>query len=201
MQLRPPLFLFSMTRTNNLYALPDHLPVPEDDGACTHLAGLALPNLSLPTTIHTWVDLSQLKGRTAVYAYPRTGEPDRDPPDGWDLIPGARGCTPQSCSFRDHYQELQALNAEVFGLSTQETAYQQEAATRLHLPFPLISDHDLQLAHALNLPTFTVEGMTLLKRVTLIINNGKIEKVFYPVFLPDQSATLVIAWLEENTTK
>lgn len=188
-----------MTRTDNLYALPDNLPIPEDDGACNHLTGLALPNLLLPATNHTWVDLSQLAGRTVIYAYPRTGEPDRDPPDSWDLIPGARGCTPQSCSFRDHYQELQALKTEVFGLSTQDTSYQQEAATRLHLPFPLLSDHNLQFAHALNLPTFMVDGMTLLKRVTLIINNGIIEKVFYPVFPPDQSAAVVMAWLEENS--
>jgi peroxiredoxin len=190
-----------MARSDNLYSLPDDLPIPKDDGACNHLTGLLLPNLPLPATTNVWIDLSQLEGRTVVYAYPRTGEPDRDPPDGWDLIPGARGCTPQSCSFRDHYQELQVLNVGVFGMSTQDTPYQQEAATRLHLPFPLLSDHNLQFANALNLPTFTVEGMTLLKRVTLILNNGEIEKVFYPVFPPDQSANVVIAWLEANPAK
>jgi len=190
-----------MARTDNLYTLPDNLPIPEDDGACNHLTGLLLPSLPLPATTNIWVNLSQWEGRTVVYAYPRTGEPDNDPPDGWDLIPGARGCTPQSCSFRDHYQELKELNAEVFGLSTQDTPYQQEATTRLHLPFPLLSDHHLQFANALNLPTFTVKGMTLLKRVTFIINNGTIEKVFYPVFPPDQSAEVVIAWLKANPAK
>jgi peroxiredoxin len=181
-----------MSRSDNLYALPDNLPIPEDDGACDHLRGMAVPSIPLPATDGTTVDLSQLTGRT--------GEPDRDPPDGWDLIPGARGCTPQSCSFRDHHQELQTLGAQVFGLSTQTTPYQQEAATRLHLPFPLLSDYTLAFAHALNLPTFIVEGMTLLKRVTLILNNGQIEYLFYPVFPPDQSAQVVLAWLATHPT-
>jgi peroxiredoxin len=189
-----------MTRSDNLYTLPHNLPIPTNDGACDHLPGLRLPSLSLPATNGTLVTLSNLGGRTVLYAYPRTGEPDTDPPDGWDLIPGARGCTPQSCSFRDHHQELQAWGARVFGLSTQETSYQQEAATRLHLPFPLLSDHDLTLTHALNLPTFTVSGMVLLKRVTFILNNGLIEKVFYPVFPPDQSATVVLEWLAVNSS-
>lgn len=187
-----------MARSDNLYSLPDNLPVPEDDGACNHLTGLVLPALSLPSTDGMRTDLSRQEGRTVVYAYPRTGEPDRDPPDGWDLIPGARGCTPQSCSFRDHFQELAALRARVYGLSAQETAYQQEAVARLHLPFPLLSDASLEFARALGLPTFTAGGMTLLKRVTLIINNGTIEKVFYPVFPPDQSAATVITWLEAH---
>lgn len=188
-----------MSRSDNLYVLPANLPVPEDDGACDHLPGMVLPALELPATDGSLIELSQLAGRTVLYAYPRTGEPDRDPPDGWDLIPGARGCTPQSCSFRDHHQELQGLGAQVFGISTQTTAYQQEAATRLHLPFPLLSDATLAFTHALNLPTFTVEGMTLLKRVTLIIHNGRIEKLFYPVFPPDQSAQVVLEWLAEHT--
>jgi len=182
-----------MPRSDNLYTLPDNLPIPEDDGACDHLTGFILPTLALPATNGTFVSLAALPGRWVLYAYPRTGEPDRDPPDGWDLIPGARGCTPQSCSFRNHHQELQALGARIFGISTQDTAYQKEAATRLHLPFPLLSDHTLAFTHALNLPTFTVTGMILLKRVTLIINDGQIEKVFYPVFPPDQSTAVVVA--------
>ncbi len=187
-----------MACSDTLYTLPDNLPIPEDDGACNHLPGLELPGLTLPTTTYTGINLSQLEVRSVVYVYPRTGEPDRDPPDGWNLIPGARGCTPQSCSFRNHFHELEAFGARVFGLSTQDTDYQQEGATRLHLPFPLLCDSTLEFARALHLPTFTIAGMTLLKRVTLILNNGKIEKVFYPVFPPDQSAAMVLAWLEAN---
>ena len=133
-----------------------------------------------------------------VYCYPRTGQPDRDPPTGWSDIPGARGCTPQSCAFRDHYRELQALGAQVFGLSTQATDYQREAVERLHLPFELLSDERLALAIAWRLPTFAVESMVLLKRLTLIICNGRIEKVFYPVFPPDKNAEEVINWLSQN---
>jgi len=134
-----------------------------------------------------------------IYGYPRTGRPDEEPPAGWDLIPGAKGCTPQSCAFRDHYQELrQAGAAQVFGLSTQTTPYQQEAASRLHLPFALLSDAELACTHALHLPTFEVAGMILLKRLTLIVTNGQIVKVFYPVFPPDQNATEVLAWLSKH---
>lgn len=184
-----------MSRSDSLYVLPTNLPIPQQDGACDHLQGLVLPSIALLATNNQWIDLSTLQGRTVLYAYPRTGEPDHDPPDGWDLIPGARGCTPQSCSFRDHHQELQTLGSRVFGLSTQNTSYQQEAAARLHLPFSLLSDHNLTLTTALRLPTFTVNEMTLLKRVTLILNNGQIEKVFYPVFPPDKNAEEVIEWL------
>jgi peroxiredoxin len=184
-----------MARSDNLYQLPADLPVPVDDGACDHLPGLPVPARPLPATHGAPVDLAALAGRTVVYAYPRTGEPDQDPPPGWDAIPGARGCTPQSCAFRDHHQELQALGARVFGLSTQSTAYQQAAATRLHLPFALLSDADLTFAHALRLPLFTVAGMTLIKRLTLVIRDGRIEHVFYPVFPPDQNAAVVTAWL------
>jgi peroxiredoxin len=185
-----------MASAQNPYELPNDLPVPEDDGAADHLPGMRLPPISLASTSGAVVDLTALPGRTVVYCYPMTGKPDRSLPAGWDEIPGARGCTPQSCSFRDHHAELRALGASVFGLSTQDTDYQSEAATRLHLPFALLSDSDLAFAGALDLPTFEVEGMVLLKRLTLIIDEGWIEKVFYPVFPPDRSAEEVVEWLE-----
>jgi peroxiredoxin len=176
--------------------LPAGIPVPQDDGGARHLAGLKLPAVSLAATDGTTVDLSQLKGRTVVYIYPRTGVPGVPLPDGWDAIPGARGCTPQSCSFRDHFGELKELGVNrVYGLSTQDTGYQREAAERLKLPFRLLSDAALAFAGALRLPTFSVTGMTLLKRMALIIDDGVIAKVFYPVFPPDRSAAEVIAWL------
>jgi peroxiredoxin len=182
-------------RHDNVYELPRDLPVPVDDGACAHLAGLTVPAVALPSTAGRRVDLGALPGRTVVYVYPRTGRPDQDPPRGWNEIPGARGCTPQSCAFRDHHGELAARGARVFGLSTQDTAYQREAVERLHLPFELLSDERLGFARALRLPTFEVEGMTLIKRLTLILDGGRIAKVFYPVFPPDRNAADVVAWL------
>jgi peroxiredoxin len=176
---------------------PNDLPVPEDDGAADHLTGMRLPSVPLASTSGEIVDLSALPGRTVVYCYPMTGRPDRSLPAGWDEIPGARGCTPQACSFRDHHAELRSLGASVFGSSTQDTEYQREAATRLHLPFALLSDSDLAFAGALGLPTFEVDGMVLLKRLTLVIDEGWIEKVFYPVFPPDRSAEEVVEWLED----
>lgn len=187
-----------MSIPRNLLELPDDLPVPEDDGACDHLPGMALPSVPLLATDGRTIDLSALPGRTVVYAYPRTGRPNEPTPTGWDAIPGARGCTPQSCAFRDHYDELQELGADVFGFSTQDSENQQEAAERLHLPFPLLSDVDLRLAEALRLPTFAVDGMTLTKRLTLIVRDGVIEHVFYPVFPPDRNAGDVVAWLRER---
>jgi peroxiredoxin len=176
--------------------LPSELPVPQDDGAARHLAGMKLPPLSLVGTDGSVVDLSSLRGRTIVYVYPRTGRPNVSMPDGWDAIPGARGCTPQSCSFRDHFAELKQLGvARVFGLSTQESDYQREAVERLHLPFPVLSDADMALTQALNLPTFTAAGMTLLKRMVFVIDDGVMTKVFYPVFPPDKSAEEVVTWL------
>jgi peroxiredoxin len=176
--------------------LPPDLPVPQDDGAAGHLAGKTLPDLALPATGGPTVNLAKLAGRSVVYIYPRTGVPGVDAPPGWDDIPGARGCTPQTCGFRDHFAELNALGvAHVFGLSTQDTDYQREAAARLHLPFPILSDAALTLTRALNLPTFSVAGMTLLKRMALVIDDGTIVKVFYPVFPPDKNAAEVIAWL------
>ncbi|HLP89926.1 MAG TPA: peroxiredoxin [Nostocaceae cyanobacterium] len=187
-----------MSRTDNLYQLPENLPIPVDDGACKHLFKMQLPSIPLLSTAGEIIDLSNLKGKTVVYCYPRTGKPDVENPSGWNEIPGARGCTPQSCAFRDHYQELQALNTKLFGLSTQDTEYQQEAVKRLHLPFALLSDVDLVFTKTLQLPTFTVEAMTLIKRLTLIIHNGIIQQVFYPVFPPDKNADQVIEWLSQN---
>ncbi len=187
-----------MPRPDNLYELPEHLPVPVDDGACDHLVGMQVPSEPLLSTAGRLVDLASLVGRTVVYCYPRTGRPDHDPPKGWNDIPGARGCTPQSCAFRDRYQSLHRLGAQVFGLSTQDTEYQREAVTRLHLPVELLSDVELAFARALRLPTFEVEAMTLIKRLTLIICDGRIEKVFYPVFPPDKNAGEVIEWLSRN---
>jgi peroxiredoxin len=179
--------------------LPAELPVPVDDGGARHLTGLVLPALALAATDGSQVDLSKLGARTIVYIYPRTGRPGQALPDGWDMIPGARGCTPQSCGFRDHFAELTRLGvAYVFGLSTQDTDYQREAAERLHLPFALLSDVNLALARAIKLPTFTVTNMILLKRMTLVVDDGMITKVFYPVFPPDQNADEVIAWLRQE---
>jgi peroxiredoxin len=172
------------------------IPPPADDSAADHLRGLAMPAILLPSTDGSRVDLSGLIGRSVVYAYPRTGEPGQPLPKNWDLIPGARGCTPQACAFRDHFAELKALGvASVFGLSTQDTAYQREVATRLHLPFPLLSDAAFQLTDAIRLPTFSAAGMRLLCRLTMIIRSGRIEHVIYPVFPPDQNAQAVIDWL------
>jgi len=183
-------------RSDNLHELPPDLPIPQDDEACDHLSGLKLPRIALLSTAGRKLDLSALAGTTVVYIYPRTGRPDREVPTGWNAIPGARGCTPQSCAFRDHFEELgRAGAAQVYGLSTQDTAYQREAAERLHLPFELLSDEKLEFARTLKLPTFEVDGMTLIKRLTLIVRDGVIEHVFYPVYPPDRNAGDVIDWL------
>jgi len=179
--------------------LPAGIPVPQDDGAARHLTGMRLPDLALPATRGGAINLALLAGRTVLYIYPRTGVPGVDLPPGWDDIPGARGCTPQSCGFRDHFAEVKALGAShLFGLSTQDTDYQREAAERLHLPFAILSDAKLAFARALNLPTFSVAGMTLLKRMALVIDDGIIDKVFYPVFPPDKNAAEVMAWLRSH---
>ncbi len=189
-----------MSVLHNPMVLPEGLPVPQDDGAARHLTGMRLPDVSLPATDGSVVNLSRLAGLTVIYAYPRTGRPGQPLPEGWDAIPGARGCTPQSCGFRDHFTELQRLGVDhVFGLSTQDEDYQREAATRLHLPFALLSDAKLEVARALALPTFKVTGMVLLKRLTLIAQDAVIEKVFYPVFPPDKSAAEVMEWLASRS--
>lgn len=175
------------------------IPAPVDDGATFHLIGMPIASVSLPSTNAIAVDLSTLVGYVVLYAYPRTGRPGLPNPDGWDFIPGARGCTPQSCSFRDQFAELRSLGVEhIFGLSTQDCAYQHEAAERLRLPFPLLSDEQLRLTSAMRFPTFEVGGMKLLKRFTLLIQSGLIEHVFYPVFPPDRSGSDVVAWLSAS---
>ena len=181
------------------FPLPHDLPAPTDDGACRHLLGAPLPSVTLPATDGGSVNLgARTAPCTVLYCYPMTGVPGQPLPDGWDAIPGARGCTPQTCAFRDHYQGLRALGAEVFGISTQSTEYQREMAERLHLPFPVLSDARFALCEALGLPTFTVDGMRLTKRLTLIVSDGRITKVFYPVFPPDRNAEDVLAWLQNN---
>lgn len=172
------------------------IPAPEDDGAADHLTGMAMPSVSLPATSGDAVSLGDVAGRVVVYIYPMTGQPNVALPEGWDDIPGARGCTPQSCSFRDHFGELQALGVDqVFGLSTQTTEYQREVAERLHLPFPVLSDASGALTKALNLPVMEVEGRVLLKRMAWVIEDGVIVKTFYPVFPPDRNADDVLDWL------
>ena len=188
-----------MSATPDYLRLPDDLPVPVDDGAAAHLAGLALPALRLPSTLGGEADLADLAAGTAViYVYPRTGTPGEDSPAGWDAIPGARGCTPQSCGFRDHAAELAELGATVAGLAAQPFAEQQEFAAREHLPFALLNDAGLLLAAAIGLPTFDVAGMRLYRRLTLIARGGSIEHVMYPVFPPDRNAGDVVAWLRAN---
>ncbi|MGC2084583.1 MAG: peroxiredoxin [Bradyrhizobium sp.] len=176
------------------------IPAPNDDGAAAHLVGLAIPKVSLRATDDTMVTLSALQGRTVVFGYPRTGEPGKVAlVEDWDMIPGARGCTPQTCSFRDLFGELKAAGAsQVFGLSTQSNDYQIEMASRLHLPFPVLSDEKLELTHALDLPTMEVAGLTMIKRLALIVDDARITHVFYPVFPPDRNAADVLAWLKDN---
>jgi peroxiredoxin len=182
--------------------LPADLPVPEDDGAASHLPGTAMPALTLSATDGSEVRLADPgPGRTVLYGYPMIGQPGVALPDGWDQIPGARGCTPESCGFRDHHADLLAAGAaRVFGLSSQSTGQQAEAAGRLQLPFAILSDQSLALAAALGLPTFEAGGMTLYKRLTMIVAGGSIEHVFYPVFPPDQHAGEVLRWLQANPT-
>ncbi len=176
--------------------LPPNLPVPEDDGAADHLTGTEVPALSLPSTGGDPTDLAELaQERLVAYLYPRTGVPGEPSPVGWDDIPGARGCTPQSCAFRDALVEFSRLGATVVGISAQSPAEQAEFATREHIPFPLLSDRDLALSSALSLPVFEAEGMTLYRRLTFVAEAGRIVKVFYPVFPPDRNASEVLDWL------
>jgi peroxiredoxin len=183
----------------NFFPLPANLPKPVDDGACRHLSQMRIPSIALPSTSGRTVNLGALAARrTVIYCYPMTGVPGKPIPQGWDMIPGARGCTPQACGFRDHYSELGELRAAVFGLSTQTTEYQREMVERLHVPFEVLSDAEFAFCEALRLPTFEVEGMRLVKRLTLVIRDGVVETVFYPVFPPNESAEQVIRWLRQN---
>ncbi|HEY3677478.1 MAG TPA: peroxiredoxin [Bradyrhizobium sp.] len=187
-----------MAQPNLLEVDWSRIPSPVDDGAARHLVGMMLPSIGLVATDDSSVTLASLPGRTVVFAYPRTGEPGKIAlVEDWDMIPGARGCTPQTCAFRDLFAELKAAGAaHVFGLSTQSNEYQAEMASRLHLPFPVLSDEKLALTRALNLPTMDVAGLTLIKRLALIVDDGRIAHVFYPVFPPDRNAGDVLMWLK-----
>jgi peroxiredoxin len=183
----------------DLESLPGDLPEPADDGAADHLVGMQLPSIDFPATAEVHVALDDLgPDRTVLYIYPRTGRPDEPSPTGWDSIPGARGCTPESCGFRDHHDELAAIGVEILGLSSQSTEYQAEAAQRLRLQFALLSDPDLALAEAMDLPTFEIDGMRLYKRLTMLVRAGVVEQVWYPVFPPDRHADEVSAWLHAH---
>ncbi len=183
---------------NNLTSVDwSQIPIPEDDGGADHLQDKTIPSVPLTSTCGKSIDLAKLSGVTIIFAYPMTGDPTKSLPEGWDDIPGARGCTPQSCSFGNLYTELKQLGInQLYGLSTQSTEYQREAVNRLNLPYNMLSDANLKLKSALNLPTFNIEGMILLKRLTMIINDSKIIKVFYPVFPPDKNAETVLKWLK-----
>jgi peroxiredoxin len=189
-----------MTPDHDPYTLPPNLPVPIDDGAADHLPETGIPPLRLPSTDSATVDLaSEARATLVLYCYPRTGRPGEDPPTGWDGIPGARGCTPQACAFRDHHDELRRLGARVLGLSSQPLDEQREFARRVNLPYPLASDPELVLARDLGLPTFTFDSLRLYRRLTLIARHGRVAKVFYPVFPPDRNAAEVAAWLRDHT--
>ncbi|MBB5322388.1 peroxiredoxin [Marinobacter oulmenensis] len=176
--------------------IPANTPVPENDGACRHLTGASFPDVELVSTSRAGVNLAGQSGLVVLYCYPRTGHPGRPSPEGWAQIPGALGCTPQACAFRDHYGEMADLGARVFGVSTQSPEDQREARERLNIPYELLSDEPLAFARALQLPTFSVDGATLHRRVTLIARDGRIEKVFYPVFPPDDHVYEVLDWLK-----
>jgi peroxiredoxin len=184
-----------MPRADDFSQLPEGLPVPVDDGACDHLPGMRVPPVELPATSGGTVRLDALPGRTVVYCYPRTASPDDPPPPGWDAIPGARGCTPETCAFRDNHGGFLDLGVRVLGVSTQTTEEQREMAGRLGVPFDVLSDADLRLARALDLPTFEVAGLTLIKRLTLVLDDGVVTHAFYPVFPPDRHAAEVLDWL------
>lgn len=179
----------------NLYMLPEGLPEPEEDGACDHLQGLALPSLSLSSTTGEPVDLSTISGTAVVFFYPMTGKPEQPPMRGWNKIAGARGCTTQCCAFRDRYPEFQRLGVEIYGVSAQPLRDQQEAVERLHLPYPLLNDSDLTLARELELPTFDYDGATYIKRLTLLVEGGVIRQVYYPVFPPHLNPTDILSQL------
>jgi peroxiredoxin len=184
-----------MDKADDVHTLPDDLPVPEDDGAGDHLLNAAVPPLKLRSTTGEEVDVGRLTGRTILFCYPRTGRPDEPLLPGWDAIPGARGCTPETCGFRDAHSQFADLGARVVALSTQSSDYQREMAERLGLPFPVLSDESLEFTEALGLPTFETSGMTLVKRITLVIDDGRVTHVFYPVFPPDAHAAEVLSWL------
>ena len=187
---------------NNFYSLPDSLPVPKDDGSCAHLTDVSLPDLKLRTTSDRFANFAEITKKPAVlFFYPRTGRPDEPAPIGWDEIPGARGCTPQSCGYRNHYNDFQTLGIQIFGVSVQNTEFQKEFIRRTNMPFEFLSDADFKLTESLRLPTFVFNGMRLLKRMSWFCNQGKIEKFFYPVFPPDKNAETVLKWIKEFKPK
>lgn len=181
--------------------LPPNLPIPQDDGASSHLLGKSLPNIILRSTSGKQVNMSHVRGQAVLFCYPMTGQPDVELPNGWDSIPGARGCTPQSCSFRDRYRELQTLDTQVYGISTQKSSTQLEAVERLHLPYELLCDADFELTTSLQLPTFEVENRRFIKRLTLIVRESEIVKVFYPIFPPEKNVIDVVEWLKQEKFK
>ena len=191
-------------KSPDLLELPPDLPVPVDDGACDHLPGAQVPPVRLQSTAGRWIDLADIAARPSVwFFYPRTGEAGKPAGPAWDAIPGARGCTPQSCGFRDLFREFGALGVVVYGVSTQETAYQREFVARHHVPFEILSDRDLSLTHGLRLPTFEypVERggpTTLIKRMAWYVERGRIERIWYPVFPPGRNAETVLGWLRER---
>lgn len=187
-----------MPGSDNINKLPENLPKPKDDGASDHLPGMAVPSFPLPSTSGRSVEISSLPGRTILFCYPMTGRPDRELPENWNDIPGARGCTPESRAFRDLHAEFRSFGARVFGVSTQSTDYQREAVERLGLQYELLSDESLEFSEALRLPTFEVEGMDLMRRLTMVVRDGRIEKVFYPAFPPDEHPSEVLEWLAGN---
>ncbi|QBZ83351.1 Putative peroxiredoxin bcp [Hydrogenovibrio crunogenus] len=182
----------------DLHKLPDDLPVPVDDGACDHLLDSIVPSVALKGVSDTIIDLSSIEGMVVIFFYPMNGRPDSPPMIGWNDIPGARGCTPQSCSFRDNYSQLEKLGVKLFGVSSQPLKDQKEASARLNLPFELLNDSQLELTRAMNLPTFEYELSTYIKRITIISEDGVIKKTFYPVFPPDKNVSDVIEWFEHN---
>lgn len=184
--------------TQNLSSLPKNLPIPKDDGLASHLIGSKMPSVTLQSTSGKLIDVSSIEGWKVVYCYPLTGRPDMNLPEGWDQIPGARGCTPQACAFRDYNQELRSMGVSVFGISTQPPDYQREMVDRLHIPFDVLSDTKLKLANAMNLPTIEVNGFRLLKRLTMIMHYSVIRHIHYPVFPPDGEPMKVINWLKTN---
>ncbi|MFN7904221.1 MAG: redoxin family protein [Pseudobdellovibrionaceae bacterium] len=186
-------------KVRDLNSLPSDLPVPQDDGACDHLSQLAIPRIILPSTVDRKIDLQkQSQKPTILFFYPRTGEPSMPAPEDWDLIPGARGCTPQSCGFRDLNSEFKELGFEIFGVSSQNSEYQKEFVKRNHIPFEILSDEEFKLTDAINLPTFQYNEMRLIKRMALVLKDGKIVKVFYPVFPPNKNAETVLSWIQKQ---
>jgi len=180
----------------NLEQIPNGLPIPKDDGACDHLTGMEFPDLEFNCTNGSIINISKQTGNIVIYIYPMTGQPNVALPEGWNAIPGARGCTPQSCGFRDCHTELKK-HATIYGLSTQPTEYQQEAKSRLHLPFNLLSDTEFLLKQKLSLATFNFVEIERYKRITLIIKECVIKKVFYPIFPPDKNAENVLNWFKQ----